>query len=59
MKNINKNIFLSNNYDLNLDKKAIKDFPIISISKKNENYIVPIYSVGLEMYKLKYFKIKQ
>lgn len=52
---INKKVFLSNNYNLKLDKKSIKDFPIITITKKIKNIMEPEYSVGLDMYKLKYY----
>ena len=54
MKKINKKVFLSNNYDLKLDK-SIKDFPIITITKNIKNNMEPVYSVGLDMYKIKYY----
>ena len=55
MKKINRKLFLSNNYDLKLDKKSIKDFPIITITKNIKNTMEPVYSVGLDMYKIKYY----
>ena len=55
MKKINKKVFLSNNYDLNLNNKSIKDFPIITITKNIKNNMEPVYSVGLDMYKIKYY----
>ena len=34
---------------------SIKDFTIITITKKIKNNMEPVYSVGLDMYKIKYY----